>query len=73
MAQTIKKLHFQTLSKTDTLSIALIDTPIDPKNPLKQLTPERHIDYRTEEISIKLTNDGYSVIFNLKEKVCWDV
>jgi hypothetical protein len=70
---TIKKLEFQTLSKTDKFSIALTDTTKDPKNLLKHLTPERFIDYRSEEISIKLTNDGYSVIFNLKEKVCWDV
>lgn len=66
----IIKKEYSTVSKTDMISLQLTEVSKDPKKP--NLQPERNLDYRTDEASIKMVNDGYSVIYNLKEKDCWD-
>jgi hypothetical protein len=63
------KMDFKTLSKTDKLSLQL--TSVDPAKP--NLEPERSINYHTEESAVEMINDGYSVVYNLKDRECWDI
>ena len=62
-------MDFKTLSKTDKLSLQL--TSVDPAKP--NLEPERSINYHTEESAVEMINDGYSVVYNLKDRECWDI